>query len=414
MNRNVSILMGAFFLSVASVQAAAPIPYGEWTATVALDGTSVITDSVTSLCQTGVAACEDIATGDGFRYQRVTIANEEYTHMVMLDPGASGDSATLGFSNETFTPVKIRNKRNRSALTGSNNNGPWVFADDKTTYARAAQGIASRMVTSDAEVKTVAEIQRGFARDIIGQNDAGPGSIADPLSSATGQAITGLSGTDAAQRGWSTKLTQTLVSGDITAGFSSIRWTETPQSQATAGALNTDTERGKIQDIFQNIASGASVQKFDRRRREGRGGYQWFCQDGSFPDCNNYALTAGGSATVNGAATTWNAGGRVVATWVASTIGGAVSSNNIAAADLSFVCNGFFSPFLGQCFPGFAGGPTWAPVYTPTATVSATKLAAIGPGAASWAPDVNWPLVLANVADPFAATEPRTTTPTIP
>ncbi|RMH17650.1 MAG: hypothetical protein D6698_08090 [Gammaproteobacteria bacterium] len=413
-------------LTVKPVYASAPIAYGQWSASLAADGkTSVISDTATNPCQTGGASCTVIAEGDGFLYRHVVIGNEEYSQMIMLDSAATGDASTLGFSHEVYTPMQLRTQSNVNI--NAQNGGPWVFANDNTTYARAAQGIASRTIIQDANLFMDAEIQRGFARDIIGQNNASGFSIADPLSSATGLAVAqsnrpGITvpatGNDAAQQGWSTKLIMSLVDTGFSSGFSSVRWTDTPQSQATAGALNTNKVRGQMTDIWQNVTDTITgqTQKFDQRRREGRGGYQWFCSTAA--NCNNYALTAGGTSTLNGGAssTTWNAGGRVVATWLATNLGSAMTNTNVAAADIAYTCTGFFSPFLNQCFPaGFGtGGPAWSVSYTAKPVVSQTTFNAQAPGSASWAPDVNWPVALANIPDPFAGTSPRRSAPTFP
>jgi len=389
-----------------------PMGYDQWTTvagTGSRSGQAVIQNTGTNECATATFTCTLIAEDDGWRYELIeTPGGEQYTRMLMTEAAANGGlgasrsggdpAAAIGagnevaFTSETYTPMLLR----------SGSSGNFVFADDQTTLARVAQGIAARQeVQSSAtggDFVSSAEIQRGFARDIQATNEAlaikdGGSTPSDPLLAQcgfVGDWHAGPGGPTTAQKqcavalgdkAWDVKLTQTIsdAASGIEAGFSNITYTELPD--VSTRQVSTDIVRGRVTDIWQDVTdtSTGQLQKYDYRVREGRTGFKWYCGMGIV--CGPYEVTRGGSIALDGTVLNWNTTDRVAVSWIGSDISPMgytrASTANATVVDQNFT-------------------PT-VPSSWPTATDA----------------DLNWALE-PNVPDPFAGTAPRTSPPVFP
>lgn len=360
-----------------------PIAYGQWNATLDLEGKSVINDTASECGGVGWT-CSTIAEDDGFLYQIVqTDTGETYTRMINLDPGTVGDASTVAFSTEAYTARQ--NRRNDNDFTFANDN----------SLARVAQGLASRQIIRDGALETTVDLQNGYANGILATND-GFSSPSDPIVTWCAANDPGNPNCekDIAQQGWSVKIVQSVHDTDIDADFSNIIYHEVPSFASSA--IQTDVIRGQIMDIAQIVTDlpTGTQNKFDSRKRKGRSGYEWFCIDPWQPCNTEYNITTGGSVTLAGNTVNWNAGGDVNATWVASNMG----------SDAPFVDNGFM---LTTVTAG-ASEATEQFVNAPPTSPDPTWLA----GDPLY--DLNWPVETTNIADPFAghSVAARTSPPT--
>ena len=416
-----AILLLPFSVNADLGHAGPPMAYGQWESNL-VNGKAVVTDN-SAECTSPGWTCKTIAEDDGFLYQEVRTADGEiYTRLINLDPGSVGTAATLDYSNETFTARMERN-----------NDNDWVFADDQTTLGLAGQGIASRQIIRDAANNYVSttEIQNGFGRAVMGTNDGFTGDpdaiyqyCSEVPANIGNQAAIDACAQNLAEQAWSVKITESIVEADLDSQFSIVIYNDTnkqPSGGPTGpvGGLQSNIQRGKLMDIAQNVLDTASgnSQRFDLRLREGRSGYDWFCDaDGStfgvVRPCT-YDLTKGGSYTINGNTITWNATGRVEALWIGSTMGAGTGENFsfTAVQGTDLVWSGdAFSQFV---FDYVDNGTTNGQVKT-----TGTSVLVNGPPtpAGGWPADpfadLNWPLDTANVADPFT-TMPRTAPPSL-
>ena len=399
-----------------------PMSYGQWSSTLDLNGKAVITDSSAECTATGWT-CKTIAEDDGFLYQEVRTADGEiYTRLINIDPGTAGNAATLDFSSETFTSRLERN-----------NNNDWVFADGQTTLGLAAQGIASRQIIQDAANNYVstAEIQNGFGRAVMGTNDGLSGNpdaiyqyCSEVPANVGNQALIDACAQDLAEQAWSVRIRESIVEADLDSQFSIVIYNDTNKQPSggpttAVGGLQSNNQRGKLMDIAQNVldTTSGNSQRFDLRLREGRSGYEWFCDaDGStfgFVRPCVYDLTKGGSYTLNGTTIDWNASGRVEALWIGSTMGAGFGDNfsytTVKGNDL--VWSG--SAFTEFIFDYADNGTTNGQVKTTGQDVlTSSPPAPSGNWPANPFADLNWPLDTANVTDPFS-TMPRTAPPSL-
>ena len=267
-----AIIAAFAFYTSTSLASGPPVSYGQWSAS---GGT--ISDSA---CGGVGVSCTLIAEDDGFRYEYIETPDGTFSRLILTDSGASGDSSTLSFASENFTPF-LQRFGNSSAfeLPGS---------------GLIAQGVAGQQVIRDGSMESSAEIQRGFARD---------------LSTA------GLGSEEQATNAWGIKLLQTNVDPDITSGFSAIVYNEV--NTLPAATPDSDAVRGKAIDIWQTVTDTTTgdKQEFDYRTREGYKGWHFFL-------CCTDPLTKGGSVTLDGTTVSWAPGEAVSAVWIGSNING--------------------------------------------------------------------------------------------
>lgn len=370
-----------------------PMAYGQWNATLdAITGKSVVNDTSAECVATGWT-CKTIAEDDGFLYQEIrTPDGETYTRMINLDPGSAGDASTLGYSSESYTARQERN-----------NNNDWTFADDDS-LALAAQGLAARQIIRDGAMETTVELQNGYARGLMGTN-SGVSTPSDPIDAYcssvptnTTQALIDACAKDLAEKGWNVKIMQAIHDAEIDADFSTILYYDTPSSFGVSSVQTTDL-RGKIMDIAQSVTDTLSggQEKFDIRKRQGRSGYEWWCPwvwPSGFTCNPQYDLTTGGSITLDGTTKTWNAQDFVRAAWIGSTMGSDA---------------GFMLTTANTIDSNGAGSGEAREVLINTTPTSPD---------ASWLAgdpfyDLNWPVKVTNIPDPFAGhgTSARTAPP---
>ncbi|MFQ5469146.1 MAG: hypothetical protein ACE5EH_02440 [Gammaproteobacteria bacterium] len=349
-------IIGALMLSGVTVPAAfaagPPVSYGSWSV-----NTGTITDTV---CGTAGVACSGTTVDDGFRYETVNTADGTFMRLIVTDVGATGDSATLPFVNEVYTPF----------LTRATAAGAFTFASS----GLIAQGVAASQVIRDATLESSAKIQRGFAKDIT--------QFALPN---TAQAY---------QDAWSLQLAQsqanTTAAGTVTDNFAAVIY----NGVISGGQIlpDSDVVRGKAIDVWQTLDSTdpgtgeVTQQKFDKRIRAGRTGWSWF---GTQP----YNVTNGGSATLGGTTVSWAATEHVDATWIGAYTQGGGGYVGVERVDtFSDVAGTVLTGSASQTQVGADVGVT-APVDWP---VSATA-------------DMNWTL---NAATNIAVDPSRQAAPT--
>lgn len=384
--------------------------YDQWTTVVgsgARAGQAVIQNTVTNECATGTLTCTLIAEDDGWRYEMIETSNgEQYTRMIMTDTAADGGLGAgsgggdpnagigagneLAFTSEIYTPIR----------SGSSSN--FVFAPDQTTLGLVAQGIAARQevqsTVAGGDLVSTTEIQRGFARGVRASNEAlgikdGGSTPSDPLLAECGYIgdwLPGSGGPTPAQKqcaktlgdqAWDIKLNQTITdtTSGIEKGFSNIVYTELPD--VSTHQVETNIVRGRVTDIWQDVSdtSTGQIQKYDFRSREGRTGFKWYC--GAGISCGPYAVTQGGSITLNGTDLNWNKTDRVAIVWIGSDLG--PMGYTRASTDAATVVEQSFVPSVPSSWPTAADA------------------------------DINWALD-PNVPDPFTGKAPRTSPPTFP
>jgi len=387
-----------------------PMGYDQWTTVVGTGsqaGQAVVQNAATNECATGTFTCTLIAEDDGWRYELIaTDTGEQYTRMIMTEVaaggglgagGAGGDPTAgigagneLAFTNETYTPM-------RGGTTAD-----FVYAPDQTTLGLVAEGIAARQeiqsTVTGGDFVSTAEIQRGFARGVQATNEAlgikdGGSTPGNPMLAEcgyTGDWNAGPGGPTSAQimcaealaaQAWDIKLEQTIsdTATGMDAGFSNIVYNELPD--VSTRGVSTNIVRGRVTDIWQDVTDTATgqTQKYDYRAREGRTGFSWYCGMGVV--CGPYNLTKGGSITLGGTALSWNATDPVSVVWMGSDLSSMGFTRASTPTDTAV--ESIFVPIVPS---------TW-----PTAVDA----------------DLNWPLD-PYLADPFAASVPRTSPPVFP